>query len=160
MKIKAIKIVLLSIILFILILRIFKIGIIRDSKSDFIQIINKVFVGNQIIVTTSSDLSLQNVKITIANSGEVVFENGSFKDNIWEIYGGPVFDVYYQDRLVGHAFHDNTNDWYVNEFIFHFFKINHQIRFNFTTHGKDKYGDEGYDWIEENNETSQFFTSL
>ena len=158
---KTIRIILLWwTVLLTLLLWIVKSGILRRSDNDFLQFLNKVFIGNQIIVTTTSDLALEKVKITLADSKETIFENMIFKDTIWEVYGGPIFDIYYEDMLLGRAFHDNTNDWYVNEFIFHVFKVNNKIRFNFTTHGKDKHGDEGYTRIEENAKTSQFFHSL
>jgi hypothetical protein len=78
-------------------------------------------------------------------------KNGKFKNNIGESYGGPIFDVYYENNLIGKALHDNTNDWYVNEFSFNFFKHNGKVKFNFITNGKDKNGDEGYVWIDSEN---------
>ncbi len=151
-----------SVIVFLLITFFaFKTGVFRKSESDILQILNNVFLGNEMIVHTSNGLKLDKVKIKMASSEKIVFINGKFKNNIEESYGGPNFDVYYDEIHIGKGLHDNTNDWYVNEFIFNFFKLNGKVKFNFISNGKNKSGEEGYIWIEKEKEMSyyQSFTS-
>ncbi len=139
----------MCILLFTTIFCIVRRGMFRKSESDILQALNKIFIGNEMVVKTSQSLKLEKVKIT--SSEKTVFENGKFLNNFEESYGGPNFDVFYDGNLIGKAFHDNTNDWYVNEFIFTFFELNGKVKFNFITNGKDRNGDEGYIWIEKNN---------
>ena len=150
------KFLVFSSILCVIIFCVFRTGIFRKSESDILQAINKIFLGNEMIVKTSKRLKLEKVKIKIASSEKLVFENGKFKNNIGENYGGPIFDVYYDGILIGKALHDNKNDWYVNEFIFNIFELNGKVKFNFITNGKDKNGDEGYIWIEKINNKLNF----
>ena len=130
---------------------VFKTGVFRKSENDALQVFNKIFIGNEMIVKTSNELELAKVKIKNTSSEKIIFENEKFKNNIGENYGGPIFDIYYDEILIGKALHDNTNDWYVNEFIINFFKLNGKVKFNFITNGKDKNGYEGYIWIEKEN---------
>ena len=154
---KKISIILIFCFLFIsTVFCVFKSGIFRKSESDILQALNKIFIGNEMIVKTSQSLKLEKVKIKIASSEKSVFENGKFLNNLEESYGGPNFDVFYDGNLIGKALHDNTNDWYVNEFIFNFFELNGKVKFNFITNGKDRNGDEGYIWIEKNMDKLNF----
>ena len=149
MKLK--NIILLSFISVLIgILILFRVGTFRGSDSDILQVLNKILVGNSMIVNTSSDIELEKIKINISFSDKVVFENGIFNNNIGEHYGGPNFDVYYENKLIGRALHYNTNDWYVNEFIFVFFIDNNQPKFTFKTNGRTNGFGEGYIWISKN----------
>ena len=85
------------------ILILFRVGTFRGSDSDILQVLNKILVGNSMIVNTSSDIELEKIKINISFSDKVVFENGIFNNNIGEHYGGPNFDVYYENKLIGRA---------------------------------------------------------
>lgn len=125
----------------------FRIGTFRDSDNNILQMLNKILIGNSMIIYTSSDIELEKIKIIISFSDKVIFENGIFNNNIGEHYGGPNFDVYYENELIGRALHYNTNDWYVNEFVFNFF-TNNKPRFTFKTIGKDYGFEEGYIWFD------------
>ncbi len=138
------------------ILLIFQTGVFRNSNSDILQFMNKVFVGNKMIVKTSEDIQEEKIRINIISSDKVVFNNKKFLDNIGDVYGGPNFDVYYEDKLIGRALHHNTNDWYVNEFVFKFFSDNNQMKFTFETNGKSSGGEAGYIWINKINDTLKF----
>ena len=133
-----------------------RIGILRDSESDFVQILNKIFAGNEVIVRAASNVELKKISINIAFSDRVVFENEKFNNNIGESYGGPIFDIYYENKLIGRALHDNTNDWYVNKYVFDFFNENNQTKFTFKSIGKNKYGENGYIWINTTNDSIYF----
>lgn len=150
------KTLLLVPVIFLLVFSIFRIGLFRNSKNDFVQVLNKVFVGNEMIVKFSPDIDLQKIKINLAFSDKTVFEQGRFLNNIGEAYGGPIFDVYYDNLLVGRAVYDNTNEWYVNEFLFDFFRDDKQIKFTFIPNGRDKYGDVAYIWIKKTNDSLSF----
>jgi hypothetical protein len=52
----------------------FKFGVFRKSENDFVQVLNKLLVGNEMTIKTESDLKLENVKINIAGSKRNVFE--------------------------------------------------------------------------------------
>ena len=140
---------------------IFKIGLFRSSNNDIIQVLNKIFAGNEIIVSGTSEINLDAVLIKIAYSDKVVFQNNKFNDNIGKEYGGPIFDVFYNEALIGRGLHYNTNNWYVNRFVFDFFRKNNDVKFTFKTIGKSSGGQEGYIWIDSINNTDSFksFTS-
>lgn len=134
MKLKS-KILLFVIVGILGIFIVFRIGIFRNSNSDLFQVLNKIFVGNKIIVKTSSNIELEKIKINIAYSDMTVFESGKFNNNIEDAHGGPIFDVLYENILIGRALHYNTNDWYVNEFVFNFFMDKNNPKFTFKTNG-------------------------
>lgn len=142
------KFILFGITSLLILFCVFKTGAFRKSESDILQVINKLFLGNEMNVKVSNDLKIENVKIKISSSEKIVFENGHFLNNIGDSYGGPIFDVYYNGTLIGKALHDNRNNWYVSEFNFTIFNLNGKVKFKFITNGKDKNGDEGYIWIE------------
>ena len=143
-KYTKIFIILIGLVFSILFFTIFRIGVFRKSESDFIQVINKALVGNKIKVKTTPEIDIDNIKINIAFSEKSVFINGKFLKNIEEAYGGPSFDIYYDNILIGRALHYNTNNWYVNEFIFKFFKEDNQIKFTYIANGKKCGINEGY----------------
>ncbi len=147
------RIIFILIILLITVIVLFRVGLFRTSQIDLIQVFNRYIVGNSMNVKCSNDLIKEKIKINIAWSYKTVYEHEHFLDNIDDIYGGPIFDVYYDNVLIGRALHDNTNDWYTNEFEFNFFSLNNQIKFTFKTKGRDKNGEEGYIWIKKVNDT-------
>lgn len=138
---------------FILVIILFRFGLFRNSQNDFLQILNKVFVGDEMKLTTRQEVDEKKIKINLAFSDKTVFEHNKFLDNIGEQYGGPIFDVYYDNLLIGRALHDNTNDWYTNEFLFDFYKEANRIKFKFKTNGRDNRGEEGYIHIEKSNDS-------
>jgi len=140
----------------VLVFILFRFGLFRNSQSDFIQILNKVIVGDVMKVKANNDIDKNKIKINLAFSDKTVFENSHFFDNIGKQYGGPIFDVYYDKKLIGRAFHDNTNNWYTNEFLFNFYKEANRIKFKFNTYGRDKKGEEGYIYIEKTNDSLNF----
>ena len=148
------NIVLMSIFLvFLGTIFVFRTGIFRASESEFLQILNSVFVGNDMIVEASPEIDIQKIKINKAFTEKTVFENSEFHNNIDKVYGGPKFDVYYDSFLIGRALHYNTNDWYVNEFVFYFYKDEtNKPKFKFFTNGKSGV-EEGYIWISNNYNT-------
>ncbi|MGQ1786841.1 MULTISPECIES: hypothetical protein [unclassified Saccharicrinis] len=104
-----------------------RLGLFSTSDSDIIQVINKVFAGNSILVNSTGGIELD--KVTIQILGETVFEKGKYLNNIKDTYGGPNFDVFYDDKLIGTVYHYNTNDWYVNQFKFDFYFEDNHPRF-------------------------------
>lgn len=155
MKIKS-KITLSFSVGIILLILSFRIGFFRNSGNDFIQFLNKILVGNEMRVNASNEIDINKIRINLVFSHKIVFEHNHFLDNIANYYGGPVFDVYYKDMLIGRAFHDNTNNWYTNKFDFDFYKERERIKFKFKTYGRDKNGEEGYTNIEKLNDCSIF----
>jgi hypothetical protein len=141
-------------VLIILIVVIFRSGLFRNSRNDFVQVLNKIIIGNEMIVKVSPDVDKSKIKIKLGE--KTVFEQNQFLDNIGECYGGPVFDVYYDTLLIGRAGHSNTNDWYTNEYVFDFYRDGKRIKFNFRTNGRDKGGDAGYIFIEKLNDSLIF----
>ena len=141
---------------FVLVIMLFRFELFRNNHNDFLQKLNKVFVGNEMKITTRQDIDVNKIKINLAFSDKTVFEHNQFLNNIGEQYGGPIFDVYYDNLLIGRALHDNTNDWYSNEFLFDFYKDGNKIKFKFKTNGKDKEGEEGYIYIEKSNDSLNF----
>lgn len=148
------KILLIVFVLFCTIFCIIRTGIARSSKSDFAQVLNKYFIGDEITVEASSVIDDELIKIT-DQDGKVFFENNEFFDNIGENYGGPIFDVYYNNKLIGKGLHDNKNDWYTSEYVFNFFKVGNKVRFKLTTIGKQG-PEEGYIWIDKINNKSHY----
>ena len=140
----------------VLVIILFRIRLFRNSQNDFLQILNKVFVGDEMVVTVGQDIDENKIKINLAFSEKTVFEHNQFLDNIGKQYGGPIFDVYYDNLIIGRALHDNTNNWYTNEFIFDFYKDMNRIKFKFRTNGRDKKGEEGYIYIEKSNDSLNF----
>ena len=117
----------------------------RSSENDFVQMLNAGLVGNVMVVESSSQVDEDKIRI---NAGDkIVYGDNRFLNNIGQVYGGPVFQVYYDNELIGLAYHDNTNDWYTNKFYFRFFRVSDKIRFQFKTDGRDKKGEMGYQWI-------------
>ena len=141
---------------FVLVIVVFRFGLFRNSQNDFLQILNKVFVGDEMKITTKQDIDENKIIINLAFSEKTVFEHNHFLDNIGKQYGGPIFAVYYDNLLIGRALHDNTNDWYTNEFLFDFYKDANKIKFKFETNGRDKNGEEGCIYIEKSNHSLNF----
>ena len=123
---------------------IIRVGLFRKSENEILQVFNKVFAGNSLTVNQTDSIDIN--KITILISDKVVFQGGHFLNNIEDEYGGPNFDIFYGDKLIGKAFHYNTNDWYVNKYVFNFFIEKCQTRFTFESMGKNFLSDE-YLWI-------------
>lgn len=153
---RKIKVVISFLAGIILVILIFRVGLFRSSDNDFVQILNKVLIGNEMYVNTSKEIDRNKIKINLAFSDKIVFEQNKFLNNIGECYGGPIFDVYYDNLLIGRALHYNTNDWYTNEFIFDFYKEGKRIKFKFKTNRSNKNGAEGYIYIKKANDSLSF----
>ena len=134
-----------EILLLLVVLTGLRVGLFRSCDSDAIQAANTFIAGNQVEVTTSRNLDPEAVEIR--GSQGVVFRRGEFLGNIAEEYGGPHFAVFYNRQKVGSTFHYNTNDWYTNEFVFHFFRdAVGRVRFTVATKGK-RAPESGYIWL-------------
>ena len=132
--------------LFIIILT-FRFGLFRTSQNDIVQLLNKILIGDQMIIETSNEIDQGKLRINLAFTDKIVYEKSNFLDNIGKHHGGPEFDVYYDNNLIGRTFHFNTNDWYTNEYIFNFYKEKKQIKFKFKCNGRDSGGGDGYIYI-------------
>ncbi len=141
---------------FILVIMLFRLGTFRNSQNDFLQILNKVIIGDEMKVRSGIDIDKNKIKINLAVSEKKVYEQNHFLDNIGEQYGGPFFDIYYDNQIIGQALNYNTNDWYTNEFVFDFYKEANRIKFKFKTNGRDNSGADGYIYIEKINDSLSY----
>lgn len=139
------RFILLSVlVVFLITILTFQYDLFRSNQNDLVQFLNRLLVGDKMIVKTRNNLEIKKVRINISNTDKIVFENNRFYNNIGNIYGGPMFDIYYDNTLLGKAFHWNTNDWYRNKFMFDVYQEQNQIKFKFKTIGKNKNGEQGY----------------
>ncbi len=143
--IKLRNLVIIIIILIIVLFALLKLGVLRTLEIDFVQKINRILIGNEMIVNASSEIDLMKIKINSANSINSVFVDGEFLDNIGNISNGPKFDVFYENILIGKALHSNSKDWYVNKFEFKFFRQKKEVKFTFSSRGNNKH--DSYIWI-------------
>ena len=117
------------------------------EPTDFVQILYKVFVGYQMTVNYTDDINCEKIKINSAASDKSVYKDGAFLGDIGEHYGGPSFDIYYSDNLIGRASTYNKNNWYTNKFEFDFYKENGKVRFKFKPYGPKSLED-CYIWVD------------
>jgi hypothetical protein len=127
-----------------------RMGVFRESDSDFLQVWNRYILGNQLFIKCANEMNPNLIRIHEGFGGQLLYEKNRLVNPITDWYGGPLFDVYYNNQLLGRAFHDNHNNWYTNEFTFQFFLHSKENRpqFTFDSKGKDQ-GGKGYLWIRE-----------
>ena len=147
--IKLKNLVIIVLLLIIVFFALINLGLLRKVEFDFVQKLNEIFVGNEMVVNTSPGIDLMEVRINLDNSEKPVFINGKVTNIIKGKYIVQKFNIFYKNILIGKAAHNNTKDWYVNKFIFNFFKENDKVKFTFKSKGNDK--NAIYIWIEKEN---------
>jgi hypothetical protein len=128
-----------------------RVGVFRESDSPFLQVLNRYILGNQLVFKCSKEIDPALIRIHEGFGGRLLYEKNRLVNPISDWYGGPFFDVYYNNQLLGMGIHDNTNNWHTNEFTFTFF-VNakeHRPQFTFDSKGKDQGGEKCYIWIRE-----------
>lgn len=83
------RFILLSVlVVFLITILTFQYDLFRSNQNDLVQFLNRVLVGDKMIVKTRNNLEIKKVRINISNTDKIVFENNRFYNNIGNIYGG------------------------------------------------------------------------
>lgn len=107
--------------------------IFKNTETIINKIGDTLFEFNNINVTTTNDIDLNDVEIKVGD--RTIFHNGRHSKRIVQEYGHLILKIYYQNILVAEVGHFKTNNWYAHDYDIHIEKEKNQILVRYEING-------------------------